>query len=151
MIPHRSTPVPNIILDVYLPILKPAELCVLLVIIRQTLGWQHETGEHRKHSDWISGSQLLQKTGCSRKSISTAIDSLHKRGLIYIFDEYRRRLDSPEERQGKMRMYYAFTGEKAVENAGTLPATCVKSSSDLRTFYAQQKKLLQKKLTYSPN
>ena len=149
MIPDKSTPVPNIILDAFLPILKPAELAVLLVIIRQTLGWQDGTRPSRKQRDWISGTQLQSKTGCSRKSISTAIDSLQSQGLISVFDEYRRKLDSPHERQGKLRLYYAFIGEKAVENRGIPQHTCVKSSLNLSNYYAQQKKLLQKKLSYN--
>ena len=82
--PH-TTPVPNIILDIYLKELNSAELKVLLVIIRQTLGWADRRGMFgRKETDWISGNQLKQKTGSSKRAISSAIDVLIRKQLIEI-------------------------------------------------------------------
>ena len=75
----QTTPVPNVLFDVYLKQLKGAELKVLLIIIRQTLGWADtKTKLGRKEKDWISGSQLHLKTGISRRAISIAIDGLVK-------------------------------------------------------------------------
>ena len=146
MIPYRSTPVPNIIFDQYLPILKPTEVALLFVIIRQTIGWINPDTKRRKQTDWITGYQLRQKTGYSRRAISSALDSLTQNGLIKIYDGGGRELNTPEERKGKMRLLYAFhTPLYAI--AGENRPTCAKSAQDMRKFCAQQKKLLQKKMT----
>ena len=76
---RNTTAVPNALLDSFLSVLKPAELKVLLVIIRSTIGW------HKEH-DWISTSQFMKKTGLSRKAIYHAIERLLGRGLIAVTD-----------------------------------------------------------------
>ena len=140
---YRFTQVPNIIFDEYVPILKPTEVALLLIIIRQTNGWTNIRTKERKYKDWISGSQLRAKTGYSRKAISCALQALTAHHLIKIYDVQGREVNTPNLRQGKTKLYYAFhLIQSPVEN---IP-TCVKSTQHLRTFYAQQKKLLQKKL-----
>jgi len=102
-----TTPVPNVILDIYLKELSSAELKVLLIVIRQTLGWADRRGMFgRKEADWISGSQLRQKTGSSKRAITTAIDLLVRKKIIEILDEWGNVLDYPEERRGKTKLYY---------------------------------------------
>src|ERR1035437_5836149 len=102
-----TTPVPNVILDVYLKELNSAELKVLLIVIRQTLGWADRRGMFgRKETDWISGSQLRQKTGSSKRAITTAIDLLVRKKIIEILDEWGNVLEYPEERQGKTKLFY---------------------------------------------
>lgn len=151
MYPHSYTPVPNIVLDRYLCILKPVELAVLLVIIRQTVGWVEKGTDRRKRLDWLSGSQLRARTGYSRKAISTAIDSLATQGLVQVFDGSRRELRTAAERKGKTRLYFGFC--LPVESGGFSPpvykgrAASVENAHHLRTFYAEQRKLLQKKMT----
>ncbi|MBX7226404.1 MAG: replication protein [Chitinophagales bacterium] len=140
---HRFTPVPNNILDTYLPILKPTEVALLLVIIRQTSGWQNKRTKERKYKDWISGSQLRSKTGYSRKAISCALQALTTHHLIKIYDILGNEVHAPNLRQGKTKLYYAF---HYIPSPVEILPTCVKSTQHLRTFYAQQKKLLQKKL-----
>ena len=96
--------------DHFLKELKCAELKILLVIIRQTLGWsdsQSETG--RKESDWISGSQLREKTGCSPRAITSATEILIQKNLIEISDHYGSMLDSPQRRKGKTKLFYRPT------------------------------------------
>ena len=44
MMPASTTPVPNVFFDVYMKELKSAELKVLFVVIRQTLGWADRRG-----------------------------------------------------------------------------------------------------------
>lgn len=140
---HRFTQVPNVIFDEYVPILKPTEVALLLIIIRQTNGWTNTRTKERKYKDWISGSQLRAKTGYSRKAISCALQALTTHHLIKIYDVTGREVNTPNLRQGKTKLYYAFhLIQSPVENL----STCVKSTQHLRTFYAQQKKLLQKKL-----
>jgi len=121
-----TTPVPNIFFDVHLKELKQAELKVLLVVIRQTLGWADRRGMlGRKEIDWISGSQLQQKTGNSKRAITAATDTLIRKKLIEILDVNGNILDDPEKRQGKTKLFYRLAKpvnspvEKAVEKEQT--------------------------------
>ena len=153
MIPYRSTPVPNIVFDHYMRILKPTELTLLLVVIRQTIGWYDPQSQRRKSRDWLSGSQLRLKTGYSRKSLSQALEQLVKHQLIRVYDSGGKELPTAIERKGKVRLYYALhlpsQEERQAQYYAALNTTCVKSAQDLRTFYSEQKKLLQKKMTLS--
>ena len=112
-----TTPVPNGLFDEHLPKLKPAELKLLLIIIRQTLGWRDERTGKRKQKDWISGSQLRKKTGCSKRALTDATASLIKKKLIQVTGEVGIQLRTAEERKGKLRMFYKFhePSGKAVE------------------------------------
>lgn len=116
MLPN-STQIPNFILDELLPILKPTELTLLLIIIRQTLGWIEdiETGR-RKEKDWLSSSQLVAKTGYRRKAISQAIQVLTDRGLIMVTDGQGSHLSSAKERRGKLKLYYRFMTSSILES-----------------------------------
>jgi hypothetical protein len=105
----KSTPVPNLLFDSYLKKLQPTELKVLLVIIRQTLGWVDTRTQKRKEIDWLSGSQLQTKTGCSKRSISIATESLIRKNLIEVSDSTNTVLSKPEQRQGKLRLYYQLS------------------------------------------
>lgn len=96
-----TTPVPNALFDEHLPNLKSVQLKLLLVIIRQTSGWQ-------KQRDWISANQLRQKTGCSKRALSDAIHELVNFNLIEVSGEQGKPLTTPEERKGKLRLYYRF-------------------------------------------
>jgi len=130
----RTTPVPNIIFDRYLKDLNLGELKVLLVVIRQTLGWADRRGMYgRKETDWISGSQLREKTGCSRRAITTAIDLLVKKSLIEVQDERGVNLDNPQERQGKVRLYYRLriSVYQAVNKPMLSPLTCANFVQDI--------------------
>jgi hypothetical protein len=148
MIPHNSTPVPNLVFDYYLAILKPAELTLLLVVIRQTIGWYDPYTRKRKERDWLSGSQLREKTGYSRKALSTALESLSKFKLVRVFDARGFELYSAEERQGKTRLWYS--AHIPVHIPVDSPIPCVKSMRNLRSIYAQQKKLLLNKVIIKP-
>ena len=101
-----TTPVPNILFDSILWQLSGAEVKVLLVIIRQTLGWKDSTALlGRKEQDWISGTQLQRQTGLSRRAISIAIDCLVKRELIEVSDGINA-LNESSKRKGKLRLYF---------------------------------------------
>src|SRR5260221_3091575 len=107
---QRTTPVPNVLFDIYLKELKSAELKVLLVIIRQTLGWpDSRTVLGRKERDWISGSQLQALTGSSRRAISYAIEVLIIKKLIEVLDDAGNLLIEPEMRKGKPRLFYRLS------------------------------------------
>jgi hypothetical protein len=64
----NHTQTPNVLFDVWLPQLKESELKILLVIIRQTLGW------HKK-KDKISLTLLEKKTGLGRSTIAGVLHS----------------------------------------------------------------------------
>jgi len=97
----NTTQVPNVILDEWMPKLKDTELRVLLVVVRQTIGWieDEETGR-RKEKDWISVHQFEDKTGCERWAIGKALTALIKMGLIEALSEDGNILETPRERQG---------------------------------------------------
>lgn len=69
------TQIPNIILDELLIDMTKAELKVILVICRKTIGWHKET-------DAVSYSQFEKLTGLGRQAIATAITLLQEKGLI---------------------------------------------------------------------
>lgn len=69
------TQAPNEIFDYWLPLLKEAELKVLLVIMRKTFGWH-------KSRDQISLSQMQDLTGLHKQHVVKAALSLQKKGLI---------------------------------------------------------------------
>lgn len=69
------TQTPNDFFDEIAKTLKEGELRVLLVVMRQTFGWQ-------KRWDRISLSQLEQKTGMCRDSVNNALKSLIEKKLI---------------------------------------------------------------------
>ena len=106
---QNTTLVPNAVFDEFLPDLKGAELKILLIIIRQTLGWiEQGNKEKRKEIDWISSSQMRQKSGCSERAISSAIDALVKKNLIEISDQWGNILHSSQRRQGKTKLFFAL-------------------------------------------
>jgi len=108
---RNSCMVPNVILDELLPDLTNPELRVLLVIDRQTLGWQVDRKtKERKTRDWITHSQFGEKTGLGETSVKKGISGLLRRELIIITNEQNKMLWTAEERReaGRRheRLYY---------------------------------------------
>ena len=138
----NTTSVPNVVFDLYLKDLNLAELKVLLVIIRQTLGWKDkQTKSERKECDWISGSQLSLKTGASKRAINTAIRILVEKNLIDVLDTDGKLLDSPDKRKGKPKLFFRLSNANfaPVENMGrsglnphNYSSTSAKNNSNLR-------------------
>ncbi|MBX7135757.1 MAG: replication protein [Fimbriimonadaceae bacterium] len=93
-----TTPFPNFLLDRVMPRLKDTEWRVLCVIVRQTLGWQLESGA-RKSADWLSHSQLKRRTGRASAAISQAIEMLVQSGLITVRDFSGQSVVSSAERR----------------------------------------------------
>lgn len=96
----NTTQVPNIILDEWMPRLSDAEFRVLLVVVRQTLGWiEDKETKRRKEKDWISHSQLARKTGKGTASITRAIKILiTEHNLIEAIDSKGKLLDTAVKR-----------------------------------------------------
>ncbi len=88
----NTTPFPNFLLDRVMPHLGDTEWRMLCVIVRMTLGWQ-------KSEDWLSHSQLKNRTGRESAAVSRAVDTLVKRGLVVIRDRNERRLHTRAERR----------------------------------------------------
>lgn len=90
----RFTKVPDAIIDTWMPELSESEFKVLMVIVRQTLGWD-------KPRDRISHSQFVKKTGLSQRAVTAAVESLSTRNLIRITDHVGRPLVADERRYRK--------------------------------------------------
>ncbi|WKD85214.1 hypothetical protein KCTC32516_00554 [Polaribacter huanghezhanensis] len=105
---YRSTQVPNEIFDHHLPFLNQAQLKVLLVVIRQVLGWIDPKTKKRKRKDWISIPFFSKRTGLTHKSISIAIAELVYKELIIALDYNEKVLRHPKDRRGKKRIYYTY-------------------------------------------
>ncbi len=103
---HKTTQVPNSLFDTQLSHLTHSELKVYLYIIRQTYGWKLKNGK-RKQRDRISYGQFQQKTGVSKRILSTVVQSLIDQKLIYVTDYHGQNLHTSEARKGKRCIYYA--------------------------------------------
>lgn len=124
----QSTQVPNKVFDIYLKTLSVKELKVLLVVIRQTLGWVDETGQ-RKQRDWMSQRFLANKTGLSPKSVSQGIEMLVSKHLITATSKDGRELWSPNQRKGQEMVFYGPTEQLIT----FLPKAYNKSTQDPST------------------
>ncbi|AUP79095.1 hypothetical protein [Flavivirga eckloniae] len=143
----ETTMIPNS-LFVLIPNLKSSCIIVLLIIIRQTLGWYDSKTKKRKVRDWISYKQFNKKTGLSIKTISESIKILVELDIIKATDFYGNELRTTDSRKGKMRIYYQCLLVDSQKN--TEPY--VKKYSDLRKKLPTTKltptKLTQQKKVY---
>lgn len=106
----NTTQTPNSLFDNHLKTLGCAELKVLLVIIRQTIGFIHPNNKFkRKDRDWISQRYFMQRAGLSGRAVSSAIASLVSKGLILVTSKKERIMHTIKERRGASRLYYAST------------------------------------------
>ena len=129
----NTTPVPNMVFDVYLKDLKLAELKVLLIIIRQTLGWEDKNNKlGRKKLDWISNSQLVKKSGSSARSINDAIRFLSDNKLIEVISQSGELLDTSCKRKGQQKLYYRLTNA----NSATVERRWINGDISCKNDYA---------------
>ena len=116
-----TTPVPNDLLDRAMPTLRDTELRVLLVVVRQTLGWQVSPGSpQRKDRDWLTQSQLMRRTGRAGGAVSRAVDALVQAGLIGVVDRAGMPVRTPAERRRHLGHLY-FQLRSGVGNAPEIP------------------------------
>jgi len=102
------TMIPNEVMDVYLRELKLGELKVLLVVLRQTLGYQAKPGSpYRKARDWIAISRMQELTGCDRKTIAKAIQRLIALETILVTDRAGNVLGTPNQRKFASKLYFS--------------------------------------------
>ncbi len=104
-----TTQVPNQVLDTFLPTLTGAEFKILMVIVRQTHGWQ-------KQRDRMTYSQLITKSGLSRRIIADTIQSLIDKELIQVTDYHNNQLHTPISRKGKTGIYFSTRFFTCAEN-----------------------------------
>ena len=116
-----TTPVPNDIFDRVMPTLRDTELRVLLIVVRQTVGWQAGPGSsQRKDRDWLSQSQLRRRTGRANGAVSRAVEALVKKGLVHVTDRAGKSMNTPVERRRHLGHLYFQVGTSvgAVDNLG---------------------------------
>lgn len=90
-----------------LPGITPSETKVLLVILRQTLGWTDKETGRRKEREWISQGQLAKRTGLNRETVGNAVKGLVQFGVIRVENEAGAVLATPKERRrNQSRTYY---------------------------------------------
>lgn len=103
-----TTPVPNVLLDKVMPTLRDTEFRILMVVVRQTLGWQEGPNPaKRKEKDWLTQSQLMRRTGRANGAVSHAVDASVRAKLIDVLDRWGRLLATPAERRRHLgHLYY---------------------------------------------
>lgn len=99
--------IPHQVFDQVLPTLKDTELRVLLIVLRQTLGWHGNGPNGSKAADWLSHSQLRERTGRASEAVSSAVDVLVRRGLIEVADATGCAIPTSAQRRAHQgRLYY---------------------------------------------
>lgn len=97
------TKTPNYLLDRLMPVLRDTELRVLLVLLRETVGW------NRPHRAVILRYRsLIARTGRQSEAISKAIASLEELGLIHrdrTFTHHPVRLSNRDHRKCEAQQY----------------------------------------------
>jgi hypothetical protein len=119
----QTTQVPNFIFSA-LPDLTEAELKVILIVIRQTLGWKDKSTGQRKTRDRLTISQFILKTGLSRRVITKSIQSLSQKHLLMVTDFNGNQLTQSTHRKGKSYLYYSLlkpTHETTQTSAQNIP------------------------------
>jgi len=105
----NSTQTPNVLFDHLLKVLRSrAQLCVLLIIIKRTIGTAHPTIKGKRvERAWISQKLFMVCGNLSGKSVSMAVDSLVRAGYIEVTDEPGNIMHSKKQRRACPRLYYA--------------------------------------------
>jgi len=145
---RNTTQVPNFVLDKWLKLLTRSEILLLLIIIRQTIGWFNSYTGKRKEMDRITQSQFVLKTGLTARMVSKSLNSLLEKKLIAVYDKNHVELNLPSDRKGKYILQYSLKPMNSITLTKELqflkPENC---SSDNKT---KQIKLKETKLSSSP-
>ena len=104
----ETTQLPNAFVDIHLRTLSEKEVKILLLIVRQTVGFSDGKGG-RKKREWLSQKFISRRTGLSFKSISLGIHQLIIKKLIIAYDSSGNVLHRPESHKGCLRIFYAST------------------------------------------
>lgn len=144
--PAGAVPIPNQLFDAVLPNLKDTELRVLLIVLRQTIGFREGSpsgGWRYKERDWISHSQMIRKTGRGSEAVSRAIDALVQRGLIVVESAAGRPLVTAAERRRFLERLYFRPAQMWITDDPRHPAKA-KTTTDKRDN-KKEKSYLQKR------
>lgn len=145
---RNTTQVPNFVLDKWLKTLTRSEILILLIIIRQTIGWFDSYTGKRKEMDRITQSQFVLKTGLTSRMVSKSLNSLLEKKLISVYDKNRSELQTAIERKGKYILLYSLKPMNSITLTKELQfLRPVNSSSFNKT---KQIKLKETKLKESP-
>ena len=108
-----TTPVPNGLLDRVMPTLRDTEFRILMVVVRQTCGWQDGPDPtKRKKRDWLTQSQLMRRTGRASGAVSAAVSELVRARLIEVQDRWGKPLVTPADRRRYIgKLYYRHQPE----------------------------------------
>ena len=128
----NTTPTPNELYNGEMKKMSDTELRVVLIVTRSTLGWEldHKTGM-RKIEDWISHSQLINRTGRGSKSISRAVDNCVKMGWIETRTKEGRLLKTAQERRLHGRKIFYRLGKIFLSKVTIVKKTMVDEPSSL--------------------
>lgn len=107
---HHYTPISNILLDNFISTLTGSELKILLIILRQTVGFH-------KQRDKMTYVQLQKKTGLSKRIITETIQSLINKNLILVTDYQNKPLENTGDRKGKILLFYSSPLSTSAENS----------------------------------
>lgn len=137
----ETTQLPNSLIDIHLKNLSEKELKILLLIIRQTVGFSDGHGG-RKNREWLSQKFISNRTGLSYKSISLGIHQLISKKLVIATNKKGAILSEPEARKGCLRIFYASTyfevhpkvklSGKPITKSNTIKLTSKKLSTEHR-------------------
>lgn len=145
---RNTTQVPNFVLDKWLILLNRSEILLLLIIIRQTIGWYNSYTGKRKEMDRITQRQFVLKTGLTSRMVSKSLNSLLEKKLIAVYDKNHVELKLPSERKGKYFLQYSLKPVNSITLTKELQFLRPEnSSSDNKT---KQIKLNKTKLNTSP-
>lgn len=133
---RNTTQVPNFVLDKWLKILNRSEILILLIIVRQTIGWFNSYTGKRKEMDRISQSQFVLKTGLTARMVSKSLNSLLEKKLIAVYDKNHVELQTAIERKGKYILLYSLKPMKIltseiIKSENNSKINSLKSVSDI--------------------
>lgn len=100
-----TTPVPNVFFDTIIGTLSGSAIRVYLKVVRNTFGWRDQNGNVKKR-DWISHSQF-EKVGLSNRSVTSAIEELLEKNLIFVTDKTGNNLNDPQKRKFAKQVFYS--------------------------------------------
>jgi DNA-binding MarR family transcriptional regulator len=108
--------VPAYLFDVVLPQVTDSEWRLLCIILRQTVGWRRKGGRY-KEWDWLSHGQLKARMNRSSATVSKAVDSLVRKGLIEVATSSGKPLVTTVERRNAHARLYFRLNPKALGNS----------------------------------
>lgn len=114
---RNTTPTPNEFF-VHIPDLTDHEIRFLLLVIRQTWGWQ-KSDKSRKQKDRMTHGYISKRTGLYRACLSTTIQSLINKQLLLVTDEDGKIMNTPFKRKGKRFLYYEYVRREHISNPDT--------------------------------